>query len=124
MKLAGHMLRSEVEAEDMVQDAGDLSKPVPPLIHDREILFQTLGNTLAQMRNASDCFTLFPIGDDYAYVARSGLTAKAAILLRVIEQKVAAVRLVSCPVLLHQLQILMALCPGGGGESGSTHHSN
>src|SRR5437867_865084 len=55
-------------------DPGDLSKPVPPLIHDRGILFQTLGNALAQMRNASDRFVLFPIGQDYAYVARSGTT--------------------------------------------------
>ena len=108
----------------LARDAGDLSKPVPPLIHDREILFQTLGNTLAQMRKASDRFVLFPIGHDYAYVARSGITAKGAILMRVIEQKVAAVRLVSCPVLLHQLQILMALSPGGDCQTGNTHHTN
>ena len=108
----------------LARDAGDLSKPVPPLIHDREILFQTLGNTLAQMRNGSDRFTLFPIGDDYAYVARCGITARGAILLRVIEQKVAAVRLVSCPVLLHQLQILMALSPGGDCQTTNTQHTN
>jgi len=108
----------------LARDGGDLSKPVPPLIHDRETLFQTLGNTLAQMRNGSDGFTLFPIGHDYAYVARCGLTAKGAILLRVIEQKVAAIRLVSCPVLLHQLQILMALNPGGDSQAGNTHLSN
>jgi len=108
----------------LARDAGDLSKPVPPLIHDREILFQTLGNALAQMRNASDRFVLFPIGHDYAYVACCGLTAKGAILLRVIEQKVAAVRLVSCPVLLHQLQIMMALSPGGDCQAGNTHLSN
>src|SRR5205085_3991134 len=54
----------------LARDAGDLSKPVPPLIRDREILFQTLGNTLAQMRNGSDRFILFPVGHDYAYVAR------------------------------------------------------
>jgi len=108
----------------LARDAGDLSKPVPPLIHDRGILFQTLGNALAQMRNASDRFVLFPIGHDYAYVARCGITAKGAILLRVIEQKVAAVRLVSCPALLHQLQILMAISPGGDGHAGSTHQSN
>src|SRR5438045_7244586 len=74
----------------LARDAGDLSKPVPPLIHDREILFQTLGNSLAQMRNASDGFVLFPIGHDYAYVARCGTTDRGAILLRVIEQKTAA----------------------------------
>jgi len=108
----------------LARDAGDLSKPVPPLIHDREILFQTLGNTLAQMRNGSDRFTLFPVGHDYAYVARCGTTAKGAVLLRVIEQKVAALRLVSCPVLLHRLQILMALSPGGDCQPGNTHHSN
>src|SRR6266404_3045449 len=106
------------------RDAGDLSKPVPPLIHDREILFQTLGNALALMRNASDRFVLFPIGHDYAYVARCGITAKGAILLRVIEQKVAALRLVSCPVLLHQLQILMTLKPSGDCQAGKTHNTN
>jgi RNA polymerase sigma-70 factor (ECF subfamily) len=108
----------------LARDAGDLSKPVPPLIRDREILFQTLGNTLAQMRNGSDGFTLFTIGHDYAYVARCGITAKGAILLRVIEHKVAAVRLVSCPVLLHQLQILMALGPGRDCQPGSAHERN
>jgi RNA polymerase sigma-70 factor (ECF subfamily) len=100
----------------LARDPGDLSKPVPPLIHDREILSQTLANSLAQMRNASDRFVLFPIGQDYAYVARSGGAAKGAILLRVIDQKVAVVRLVSCPVLLHQLQILMALSTAGEGQ--------
>ena len=108
----------------LARDAGDLSKPVPPLIRDREILFQTLGNSLTQMRDGSDSFSLFPIGHDYAYVARCGITAKGAILLRVIEQKVAAVRLVSCPVLLHQLQILMALNPGGDSETGNAHLTN
>jgi len=97
----------------LARDPGDLTKPAPPLILDREILFQTLGNSLAQMRNASDGFVLFPIGHDYAYVARRGTTARGAILLRVKDQKVAVVRLVSCPVLLHQLQILMALSLGG-----------
>jgi len=76
------------------------------------------------MRNASERFVVLPIGHDYAYVARSGRTALGAILLRVIEQKVAAVRLVSCPALLHQLQILMAISPGGDGHAGSTHQSN
>ncbi len=100
----------------LARDPGDLSKPVPPLIHDREILFQTLVNSLAQMRNGSDRFVLFPIGQDYAYVARSGLAASGAVLLRVSDQKVAAVRLVSCPVLLHQLQILIALSTGATGH--------
>jgi len=108
----------------LARDAGDLAKPVPPLIRDRKILFQTLGNALAQIRNGSDGFTLFPIGHDYAYIARCGMTAKGAILLRVIEHKVAAVRLVSCPVLLHQLQILMALNPGGDCQTGNTQHNN
>ena len=97
----------------------DLSKPAPPLIYDREMLFQTLGTALARMRNGSDRFTFFPIGHDYAYVARRGITAQGAILLRVIEQKVAAVRLVSCPALLHQLQILMALSSSGDCQTGN-----
>ncbi|MEY2407427.1 MAG: hypothetical protein QOF48_97 [Verrucomicrobiota bacterium] len=100
----------------LARDPGDLSKPVPPMIHDREVLFKTLGNSLAQMRNASDRFVLFPIGQAYAYVARCGRAATGAILLRVSDQKVAVVRLVSCPVLLHQLQILMALSIGGVGH--------
>lgn len=108
----------------LARDPGDLTKPAPPLIHDREIPFQTLGNSLAQMRNASDRFVLFPIGQDYAYVARRGTTAKGAILPRVGDQKVAAERLVSCPVLLHQLQILMALSLGGDAQTGSDPHNN
>jgi hypothetical protein len=116
------LLRLLSDEAALARDPGDLTKPAPPLIHDREILFQTLGNSLAQMRNASDHFVLFPIGHDYAYVARRGMTAKGAILLRVIDQKVALVRLVSCPVLLHQLQILMALSLGG--DAGSDPHSN
>jgi hypothetical protein len=76
------------------------------------------------MRKASDHFVLFPIGHNYAYVARSGTTANGAILLRVIEQKVAVVRLVSCPVLLHQLQILMALSSGGDCQPGNTQLNN
>lgn len=97
----------------------DLSKPAPPLIYDREMLFQTLGTALSRMRNGSDRFTLFPIGHDYAYVARRGITAKGAILLRVIEQKVAAVQMVSCPALLHRLQILMALSLSGDCQTGN-----
>jgi RNA polymerase sigma factor (sigma-70 family) len=86
----------------------DLSQPVPPLIYDRQILFETLGSSLSQMRQRSDRLVHFSVGQDYACVARNGRTAKAAILLRVLDQKVASVRLVSCPVLLHKLQILMA----------------
>ncbi len=108
----------------LARDPGDLSKPVPPLIRDRRILFQTLGNTLTQMRNVSDRFVVFPIGGDYACVARSGRTAQRAILLRVIEQKVAAVRLVSCPALLRQLQILMAANAGEDFPEGSANRSN
>jgi RNA polymerase sigma factor (sigma-70 family) len=100
----------------------DLSKPAPPLIYDRETLLQTVGNALAQMRSVSDCFVVFPMGQDYACVARSGRTAKAAIVLRVIEQKVTALRLVSCPALLHRLQILMTASPGGDGQPESTNN--
>jgi RNA polymerase sigma-70 factor (ECF subfamily) len=118
------LLRLLSDEAALARDPGDLTKPVPPLIHDREIMFQTLGSALAQMRNASDRFVLFPIGHDYAYVARRGTTARGAILLRVIDQKVALVRLVSCPVLLHQLQILMALSVGGEAQPGSDPHNN
>jgi RNA polymerase sigma-70 factor, ECF subfamily len=102
----------------------DLTQPTPPLIYDREILFQTLRNALGQMRHVSDGFVVFPVGQDYACVARSGTTAKAAVLLRVNEQRVAAVRLVRCPVLLRELEMLMTLSPGGDSGSGSTHHNN
>ena len=112
------------EGAALARDPGDLSKPVPPLIHDREILSQILRTTLAQIRNASDSFVVLPIGHHYAYVARCGRTAKGAILLRVIEQKVAAVRLVSCPVLLNRLQILMSVSPGGDCQPGDTCRSN
>jgi RNA polymerase sigma-70 factor (ECF subfamily) len=87
----------------------DLSKPAPPLIYDRAIIFRTLSDALRQMRNCSAQLDLVPLGHDYAYVAHTNRTVTAAILLRVIEQKVAAVRLVICPVLLRQSQILMAL---------------
>jgi len=83
------------------------------------MLFQTLGTNLAELRKASDHFVLFAIGHNYAYLARSGTTAKGAILLRVIEHKVAAVRLVSCPALLHQLQILVAMSSGGDNQPNS-----
>ena len=102
----------------------DLSQPAPPLIHDREILRHTLRNALAQMRSGSDDFVVLPIGRDYACVARRGRTAKAAVLLSVKEQKVAAVRLVRCPVLLHELEILMAFSPGADGLPGSLHPNN
>jgi RNA polymerase sigma-70 factor (ECF subfamily) len=108
----------------LARGAGDLSKPALPLIQDREILFQTLGTAVAEMRKASDHFVLFPIGHNYAYIARSGGTANGAILLRVTEQKVAGVRLVNCPALLHQLQILVAMNSGGDGQPESTHDSN
>jgi RNA polymerase sigma-70 factor (ECF subfamily) len=102
----------------------DLSKPAPSLIYDPEMLCQTLSKALGQMRNDSDRFVLFPIGNDYACVARSGRTAKAAIVLRLLEQKVVAVRLVSCPALLNRLQILMSVSPAGEGEPGGTHQRN
>jgi RNA polymerase sigma factor (sigma-70 family) len=85
----------------------DLSQPAPPLIHDRQLLFQTLRNTLAQMRNVSDGLFIFPVGRDYACVAGSGPTPNA-VLLRVVGPKVAGVRLVSCPVLLQELETLVS----------------
>jgi RNA polymerase sigma factor (sigma-70 family) len=91
----------------------DLFKPAPPVIYDREVLFQMLGQSLAQLRQGSDGFVLFPVGLDYACVARSGRTAKGAVLVRVLGQKVAYVRLVTCPALLRRLQILMTMSPGG-----------
>jgi hypothetical protein len=112
------------DAAALAPARADLSKPAPPLIYDREILCQMLGDALAQMRNCSDHFTLLLIGQDYAYVARSGTTATGAILLRVLEQKITAVRLVGCPLLLHQLQILMALSPGGECQEASAHQGN
>jgi RNA polymerase sigma factor (sigma-70 family) len=102
----------------------DLSQPAPPLIHNREALFQTLGEFVSQMRAGSERFVVFPIGQDYACVVRSGTIAKAAILVRAREQKVAAVRLVRCPALLHKLQILMSVSPGGDGQPESTQHNN
>ena len=86
----------------------DLSQPAPPLIYDRKVLVETLGSSLSQMRACSERFVVFAVGQDYACVARSGRTAKAAVLLRVFDKKVAAVRLVRCPALLHKLEILMA----------------
>ena len=86
----------------------DLSEPAPPLVYDRKVLLETLGSTLSDMRDSSARFVVFSVGQDYTCVAPSGRTAKAAILLRVLDQKVAAIRLVGCPVLLHKLQILMA----------------
>ena len=89
----------------------DLTKPAPPLIHDRKALFQALRDAIAQMRNISDGLFIFPVGHDYACVARSGPTAKGAVLLRVVGAKVAGVRLVSCPALLHELETLTAANP-------------
>jgi len=98
----------------------DLSQPPPALIYDRKVLLETLGYSFSQMRKSSEQFVIFPLGQDFACVARSGRIAKAAVLLRVCEQKVAAVRLVSCPVLLHKLQILMAASfDGDQRENGS-----
>jgi RNA polymerase sigma-70 factor, ECF subfamily len=102
----------------------DLSKPAPPLIHDRELLFQTLGKSLAELRQSSDRFVLFPIGQHYACVARSGRSAKGAVLLRVLGQKVAAIRLVICPALLTRLKILMTAGSGDERHSGSTDQTN
>jgi len=91
----------------------DLTKPAPPLVYDREVLFQILSKSLAQMRQGSDRFVLLSVGQDYAYVARSGRTAKGAILLRVLGQKVAGVKMVICPALLNRLKILMTSSSGG-----------
>jgi hypothetical protein len=85
----------------------DLSKPAPPLIYDRQLLFQTLRDALAQMRNVSDGLFIFPVGHDYACVAGTGPTPDA-VLLRVVGPKVAGVRLVRCPVLLQELETLMS----------------
>jgi hypothetical protein len=68
---------------------------------------------LTHLREVSDRFVLFPVGRDYACVAGAGSTVMGAVLVRVAEQKIAAVRLVTCPTLLRQLQILMAV---NGGE--------
>ena len=102
----------------------DLTQPAPPLIYNRDILFQTLGNALVQMRQISDDFVVLPIGRNYACVARCGSIAKQAVLLRVNQQKVARVRLVICPVLLRELEILMTFNPGGDGPPESTHQNN
>ena len=120
----GRLQELLAEGAALAPAPADLSQPAPPLIHDREMLFQTLGNALARMRKVSDDLVVFPIGQDYACVAVSGTTAKSAILLSVNEQKVAAVRLVSCPVLLHELQILMTFSPGGDGSPGSIRQNN
>src|SRR5262249_25114756 len=118
------LLKLLADGAALARDPGDLSKPVPPLIRDRQILFQTLGHTLTHLRSVSDRFVLFPVGGDYACLARAGRTAKGAILLRVVRKKVAAVRLVRCPAMLRQLQILMAVKTGDDFEERSTHNSN
>jgi RNA polymerase sigma-70 factor (ECF subfamily) len=102
----------------------DLSQPAPPLIYDREVLHQTLGNSLAQFRQGSERFVLFPVGHDYAFVARSGRTAKGAILLRVLGKKVVAVKVVICPALLNRLNILMTASTGGEGHPESLYQGN
>jgi RNA polymerase sigma-70 factor (ECF subfamily) len=112
------------EEAALARDPGDLSKPSPPIIRDPQILFKTLGNTLADLRSVSDRFLFFPVGRDYACVARAGRTTRGAILLRVVEQKVAAIRLVSCPSLLRQLKILMAVHTGEDFQEGSANKSN
>jgi RNA polymerase sigma-70 factor (ECF subfamily) len=102
----------------------DLSQPAPPLIHDRKAFVQTLGKFLGQMREGSERFVVLRIGRDYACVARSGSTARAAILMGIREQKVATVRLVKCPALLSRLGMLMAASPGGADQPKSTYRSN
>ncbi len=108
----------------LARDPGDLSRPAPPLIRDRQLLLQTLTSSLAEMRNLSDRFALLPVGRDYACVARTGRRARRAILLRLTDKKVAAVRLVTCPALLGQLQILMAVNAGEDFQQESTHNTN
>lgn len=112
------------EEAALARDPGDLFKPAPPLIRDPHIMFQTLGNTIAELRKISDRFVFFPVGHDYACVARTGRKAQGAILLRVMEEKIATVRLVSCPAPLRQLQILMAVTIGKDLPKGSTNSSN
>ena len=112
------------EGATLAPAPSDLSQPAPPLIHNREVLFQTLGEFVSQMRAGSEGFVVFPIGQEYACVGRHGTTAKAAILVRAREQKVAAVRLVRCPALLHKLQILMSVSPGGDAQPEFIQHNN
>lgn len=102
----------------------DLSQPAPALIYDRETMFQTLGKSLAQLRQRSDHFVLFSIGQDFACVGRSGRTAKGAILIRVRRQQIAGVRLVNCPALLRRFQTLMTIGLGGDEQPGSTNERN
>jgi RNA polymerase sigma-70 factor (ECF subfamily) len=118
------LLRLLADGAALAPAPADLSKPAPPLIHDREVLFQTLANCLARMREASERFVLFPIGQDFACVARSGATAKGAILFRVLAQKVVTVLVVSCPALLNRLQILMSISLGGEAQQGCTQQNN
>src|SRR5688500_9717384 len=40
----------------------DLTKPAPPLIHDRNTFVETLRNALAQMRSVSDGLFIFAVG--------------------------------------------------------------
>ena len=102
----------------------DLSKPAPPLIYDRKILFQALGNSLATLRQGSDRFAFFQVGQDYACVARSGAIVRGAIILRVLAKKVAGVRVVICPALLNRLKMLMTASTGGDGQPEGVYQSN
>ena len=95
----------------------DLSQPAPPLVHDREIIFQMLRDALGQMRNASDGLFIFRVGQDYACVAGSGPTPNA-VLVRVVGPKVTAVRLVRCPALLQELETLLTIIPNAGAPAG------
>ena len=103
---------------------GDLLQPAPPLIHDRKLLFQTLGNSLAQMRSGSERLVVFQYGQDFACVARRGTAADGAVLLRMIGQRVAGVRLVKCPALLKRLQIVMTASNNGETRQGIVQHNN
>jgi hypothetical protein len=118
------LLQSLSDGAALAPAPADLFQPPPPLIYDRDVLFQTLEKSLAQMRERSDRIVLFPIGQYYACVAPSGSKAKGAILLRVVNQKIAAVRLVSCPALLNRLQILMTASLGADAPPETTHQSN
>ena len=97
----------------------DLSEPAPPLVHDRKILFEMLRDALAQMRGVSEDLFVCRVGDDYACVSGGG-TPGQEVVLRIVGPKVAAVRLVKCPVLLQELEVLMTIMPGGSGQQDDT----
>jgi RNA polymerase sigma-70 factor (ECF subfamily) len=102
----------------------DLTQPAPPLIYNRELICQAMGNSLSQMRGKSDRFVLFSIGQHFACVACDGRIPKGAILLRVLDEKVAAIKLVICPALLNRLHIFMTANKGENGASESANRSN